>query len=48
MLTKVHIESAALRLCMGHALTTEKEEIMWLLVGEVCFHHLLVNGRLVI
>ena len=36
MLQKVLIDSDALQVCMAHALSTEKEEIMGLLVGEVC------------
>ena len=35
MLEKVLIDSDALQVCMAHALSTEKEEIMGLLVREV-------------
>jgi len=35
MLQKLKISSDALQVCMSHALSTEKEEIMGLLIGEV-------------
>lgn len=35
MVKKVLIESDALEVCMVHALSTEKEEVMGLLIGEV-------------
>lgn len=37
MVGKVKIYSDALQVCMAHALTTEKEEVMGLLIGEVIF-----------
>ena len=35
MVRKVRFESDALQVCMAHALSTEKEEVMGLLIGEV-------------
>lgn len=40
MLNKVELSSDVALVCMQHALSTEKEEIMGLLIGEVskiCF-----------
>lgn len=31
----VHLESDAFLVCMNHALSTEKEEVMGLCIGEV-------------
>lgn len=31
------IEADAYMVCLTHALTTEREEVMGLLIGEVCF-----------
>lgn len=33
----VHLESDAFLVCMNHALSTEKEEVMGLCIGEVGF-----------
>lgn len=38
MLTKVLLSSDVALVCMQHALSTEKEEIMGLLIGEVCLY----------
>lgn len=43
MLEKVLIDSDALQVCMAHALSTEKEEIMGLLVGEVFVYFVTQN-----
>jgi len=45
MLTKMQIESDALQVCMGHALSTEKEEVMGLLVGEVVVELYEINSK---
>ena len=34
-MNRVHLSADAYMVCLAHALTTEKEEIMGLLIGEV-------------
>ena len=36
MVNSVELSSDAYHLCLTHALSTEKEEVMGLLLGEVC------------
>lgn len=37
MLNRVLLSSDVALVCVQHALSTEKEEIMGLLIGEVCY-----------
>lgn len=37
MLSRVSISNDVLAVCLQHALSTEKEEIMGLLIGEVVY-----------
>ena len=39
----VYLTADAFTVCLTHALTTEKEEIMGLLVGEVIYSHTELN-----
>lgn len=43
MLNKVELSSDVALVCMQHALSTEKEEIMGLLIGEVRFVYIFKN-----
>lgn len=37
-LSKVYLAADVYSMCLNHALTTEKEEVMGLLIGEVSIH----------
>lgn len=37
-LSKVYLAGDVYSMCLNHALTTEKEEVMGLLIGEVSIH----------
>lgn len=42
MLENVHLSSDVFTVCMQHALSTEKQEIMGLLIGQVIANHKLM------